>query len=65
MHRRTRTRRAAAALAAAGLLGDASAAAPIGAFVTGLIAGGALAAVQADESGWPLAPEADACRLGI
>jgi cyclophilin family peptidyl-prolyl cis-trans isomerase/HEAT repeat protein len=50
---------------ALGLLGEASAAAPIGAFVTSLIAGGALATVQADESGWPLTPEADACRLGI
>ncbi len=50
---------------ALGLIGDASAAAPIGAFVTGLIAGGALATVPADEMGWPLAPEVDACRLGI
>ena len=50
---------------ALGLIGDAAAAAPIGAYVTSLIAGGALASVQADELAWPLAPEADACRLGI
>ncbi len=50
---------------ALGLLGDASAAAPIGAYVTSLIAAGALASVPADELGWPLAPEVDACRLGI
>jgi cyclophilin family peptidyl-prolyl cis-trans isomerase/HEAT repeat protein len=50
---------------ALGLIGDASAAAPIGAYVTSLIAAGALASVPADEAGWPLAPEVDACRLGI
>ncbi|HWJ57446.1 MAG TPA: HEAT repeat domain-containing protein [Vicinamibacterales bacterium] len=50
---------------ALGLIGDASAAAPIGAYVTTLIGGGALASVQPDELGWPLTPEADACRLGI
>jgi cyclophilin family peptidyl-prolyl cis-trans isomerase/HEAT repeat protein len=50
---------------ALGLIGDASAAAPIGAYVTSLIAAGALASVPADELGWPLAPEVDACRLGI
>jgi len=50
---------------ALGLIGDAAAAAPIGAYVTSLIAGGALASVQADELGWPLTPEADSCRLGI
>ncbi len=50
---------------ALGLIGDPSAAAPIAAYVSGLIAGGALASVSADEMGWPLAPEVDACRLGI
>ena len=50
---------------ALGLIGDASAAAPIGAYVTSLIAAGTLASVPADELGWPLAPEVDACRLGI
>ena len=50
---------------ALGLIGDASAAAPIGAYVTTLLGGGALASVQPDELGWPLTPEADACRLGI
>ena len=47
---------------ALGLIGDASAAAPIGAYVTTLIGGGALASVQPRTSwAWPLAPEADAC----
>ncbi len=50
---------------ALGLIGDASAAAPIGAYVTGLIGSGTLASVPADELGWPLAPEVDACRLAI
>ena len=50
---------------ALGLIGDATAAAPIGAYVTSLIAAGALTGVSADELGWPLAPEVEACRLGI
>jgi cyclophilin family peptidyl-prolyl cis-trans isomerase/HEAT repeat protein len=50
---------------ALGLIGDASAAAPIGAMVSGVVASGALASVHNDEMGWPLAPEVEAFRLGL
>ena len=50
---------------ALGLIGDPSAAAPIGAYLTSLLSAGTLASVAADEMGWPLTPEIDACRLAI
>ncbi len=50
---------------ALGLIGDASAAPPIGVLVSGVVASGALANIQPDESGAPLAPEVEAFRLGV
>jgi cyclophilin family peptidyl-prolyl cis-trans isomerase/HEAT repeat protein len=50
---------------ALGLIGDASAAPPIGVLVSGVVASGALANIQPDESGYPLAPEIEAFRLGV
>jgi len=50
---------------ALGLIGDPSAAAPIGALVSGVVASGALASVHADDMGWPLAPDVEAFRLGV
>ena len=50
---------------ALGLIGDTDSAAAIGAMVAGYVKAGALSAVVADESGYPLSPEVEAARLGI
>jgi len=50
---------------ALGLIGDTDSAAAIGAMVAGYVKAGALSAVVADESGYPLSPEVEATRLGI
>jgi cyclophilin family peptidyl-prolyl cis-trans isomerase/HEAT repeat protein len=50
---------------ALGLIGEASAAPLIGVLVSGVVASGALANIQPDESGSPLAPEVEAFRLGL
>ena len=50
---------------ALGLIGDTDSAAAIGAMVAGFVKAGALSAVVADESGYPLSPEIEAARLGI
>ena len=50
---------------ALGLIGDASSAAPIAAMARAMADAGNLAAVPADELGWPLAPEIEAFRLGL
>jgi HEAT repeat protein len=50
---------------ALGLIGDPASAAPIGAMARAMADAGNLAAVQADELGWPLAPEIEAFRLGL
>jgi cyclophilin family peptidyl-prolyl cis-trans isomerase/HEAT repeat protein len=50
---------------ALGLIGDTDSAAAIGAMAAGFVKAGALSAVVADESGYPLSPEIEATRLGI
>ena len=50
---------------ALGLIGDTDSAAAIGAMTAGFVKAGALSAVVADESGYPLSPEIEATRLGI
>jgi cyclophilin family peptidyl-prolyl cis-trans isomerase len=50
---------------ALGLINDAASAPAIGAMITAYIKAGALGAIVADEAGYPLAPEAEAVRLGI
>ncbi len=50
---------------ALGLIGDRVDAAAVSAMVRGLVAGGALAGLQPDELGYPLAPPAEAARLGL
>jgi cyclophilin family peptidyl-prolyl cis-trans isomerase len=50
---------------ALGLINDTSSAPAVGAMVSSYVKAGALASVVADESGYPLSPEAEAARLGI
>ena len=50
---------------ALGLIGDTASAGPIAGMVSALLKAGALTAVVADESGYPLSPEVEAARLGI
>ena len=50
---------------ALGTIGDKTDAPAIAAMVKGLIQGGALTNVAADDLAWPLAPPADATRLGL
>src|SRR5947199_6584944 len=50
---------------ALGTIGDKADAPAIAALVKGLIQGGALTSVAADDLAWPLAPAVDATRLGL
>jgi cyclophilin family peptidyl-prolyl cis-trans isomerase/HEAT repeat protein len=50
---------------ALGLINDTGAATVIGSMVAAYVKAGALSAVVADESGYPLSPEAEAARLGL
>lgn len=50
---------------ALGLIGDTESAGAIGAMVSAFVKAGALSSVVADESGYPLAPEIEATRLGL
>jgi HEAT repeat protein/cyclophilin family peptidyl-prolyl cis-trans isomerase len=53
------------AVFALGLIGDAGSAQAIGDMVTAYVKAGAIANVFPDESGYPLAPEVEATRLGL